>query len=46
VAEEGLDPADYHAARVEFVYNELAGGREPTPQELAALNVPAEQRVN
>jgi len=36
---EGLDPADYHLADVEFVYNELAAGRATTPQERAALDI-------
>ena len=37
--EDGLDPADYHLEKVEYVYQELASGRVANPQERAALDL-------
>ncbi len=36
---DGLDPGDYHAEEVEYVYNELGKGNLQSPREQAALDV-------
>ncbi|MDH3616715.1 MAG: hypothetical protein OEQ90_09610, partial [Gammaproteobacteria bacterium] len=36
---DGLDPADYHLEKAEYVYDELGAGRLSSPQEQAALDV-------
>lgn len=36
---DGLDPGDYHAEEVEYVYNELGKGNLQSPHEQAALDV-------
>ncbi len=36
---DGLDPADYHFDKVEYVYNELGKGNLQSPHEQAALDV-------
>jgi murein L,D-transpeptidase YcbB/YkuD len=38
-AADGLDPEDYHLSDLEFVHNELVGGRQLTSQERAALDI-------
>ncbi len=36
---DGLDPADYHLEKIEYVYGELGAGRILTPMERAALDL-------
>jgi len=37
--DDGLQPADYHAAQIERVYRKLTRGITPTPRQLAAMEL-------
>ncbi len=38
-ARDGLDPADYHLAKIEAIHSQLEGGWRPAPNEQATLDI-------